>query len=91
MISNVIKKINSKGELHNDNGPAVEYEDGTKEWWYNGKRHRIDEPAVIESDGGKEWWFFGMRHRDDGPAIIYPDGGYTHLDRAYDGKKDKSE
>ncbi|MEE2967121.1 MAG: SDR family oxidoreductase [Verrucomicrobiota bacterium] len=23
--------------------------------------------------------------------IIYPDGGYTHLDRAYDGKKSKSE
>jgi len=75
MISNARKVYNSFGKLHNEKGPAVVYDDGTKEWWYDGKRHRLDEPAVIESNGCKEWWFFGLRHREDGPAIIYPDGG----------------
>ena len=28
------------GELHREDGPAVEYVSGTKHWYLNGERHR---------------------------------------------------
>ena len=55
--------------LHREDGPAVEYSDGTKEWWVNGKPHRTDGPAVEFHDGHKEWWLNGSPHREDGPAV----------------------
>jgi len=61
-------------ELHNPYGPAVEYADGDKVWYLNGKRHREDGPAVEDADGDKSWWINGKRHREDGPAIEYADG-----------------
>lgn len=30
---------NSKGQLHNLDGPAIEYGSGHKEYWVNGKLH----------------------------------------------------
>lgn len=71
------------GQLHRDNGPAIEipksewgkrYEWGEKryEWFINGRRHRIDGPAVESESGYKEWWVNGKRHRIGGPAIEYP-------------------
>ena len=30
-----------EGNLHRDNGPAIEYINGNKEWWVEGLRHRI--------------------------------------------------
>jgi hypothetical protein len=63
--------------LHRDDDlPAIEYADGGKEWWVNGKRHRDgDKPAVETFDGRKEWWFNGKRHRDRRePAVIWPKG-----------------
>ena len=42
--------------LHRDDDlPTVEYKDGTKEWYQNGKRHRLDGAAVEYSDGTKAW------------------------------------
>lgn len=32
--------------LHREDGPAIEYEDGTNEWYINNQRHRIDGPAI---------------------------------------------
>lgn len=29
---------NEKDQLHRENGPAVEWVDGHKEWWVNGKK-----------------------------------------------------
>ena len=46
-------------KLHRENGPAVEYGDGTKDWFLNGKRHREDGPAVEWADGTKEWYLNG--------------------------------
>jgi hypothetical protein len=60
---------NSKGELHRENGPAVEKADGHKEWWVNGLYHRVDAPAVERIDGGNCWFLNGVRHRDNGPAL----------------------
>jgi len=63
-----------KGELHRDDGPAVECWNGTKHWVKEGKSHRTDGPAIEFSDGTKEWYFEGKEHRIDGPAIEYADG-----------------
>ena len=42
------------GQLHREDGPAIEYVSGTKEWWLKGKLHREDGPAVEWADGSKE-------------------------------------
>jgi hypothetical protein len=65
---------NIKGEIHRDNDlPAIEWYDGSKEWFINGKLHRDnDQPAVEYSNGNKMWYQGGRIHRDnDLPAIIY--------------------
>ncbi len=46
--------------LHRKNGPAVEYADGEKRWYLNGKCHREDGPAVEYAYGSKEWWLKGI-------------------------------
>ena len=33
---------NAMGQLHRDDGPAVEWSNGTKSWYQNGLRHRTD-------------------------------------------------
>jgi hypothetical protein len=43
---------------------TVEYEDGTKVWYLNGKLHREDGPAVESTDGSKAWYLHGERHRE---------------------------
>ena len=60
--------------LHRVGGPAVEWADGDKSWWLNGKLHRQHGPAVEYLNGTKEWWLNGNIHRTDGPAIEYADG-----------------
>ena len=45
--------------LHRENGPSVEYTDGTKYWHQNGRRHRTDGPAVEWYDGDTEWYING--------------------------------
>jgi hypothetical protein len=32
-----LEYFNTAGEFHRDDGPAVEYADGTKEWWLDGE------------------------------------------------------
>ena len=46
-------------KFHRIGGPAVEYFDGSKEWFENGKQHRIDGPAVEGNDGTKDWYYKG--------------------------------
>ena len=59
---------------HREDGPAVEYADGDKFWYINGKRHREDGPAVEYANGTKYWCINGKLHREDGPAVEYTDG-----------------
>ncbi len=61
--------LNKKGERHREDGPAVIWDSGRREWWLNGKLHRIDGPAIETADGSKEWWVNDERHREDGPAV----------------------
>lgn len=44
------------GRLHREDGPAIEWADGSNEWWLNGKRHREDGPAVEFWCGEKHWF-----------------------------------
>jgi len=49
-------------------------DDGTREWFQNGKLHRLDGPAFEDADGYKSWYQNGKRHRLDGPACEYANG-----------------
>jgi hypothetical protein len=60
--------------LHRTDGPAVEYTNGYKAWWVDGKRHRLDGPAFEWFDGHKEWYVDGKRHRLNGPAYERANG-----------------
>ena len=59
---------------HREDGPAVEWANGTKYWWLNGELHREDGPAIEWANGTKYWWLNGELHREDGPAIERVDG-----------------
>lgn len=36
----------AKGNLHREDGPAVEYASGSKEWWLDGKMVRVEHPRA---------------------------------------------
>lgn len=65
---------NEKDKLHREDGPACEYVNGSKYWFFNDKLHRVDGPAIEWSNGDKEWYVNGKLHRDDGPAIEWSSG-----------------
>jgi len=50
-----IRWYNDKDQRHRLDGPAVEYADDSKSWFFNGKLHRLDGPAVECADGSKAW------------------------------------
>ena len=89
MLYNKFEYKNSIGVLHRRGGlPAIERENGTKEWWVNGKLHRRGGlPAIDCVNGSKEWWVNGKRHRDGGlPAIEWRRidlSLYIHIDRMW--------
>ena len=39
---------------HREDGPAIEYGDGDKAWYINGKYHRLDGPSSEYKNGYKE-------------------------------------
>ena len=58
---NKIWYLPSKGKsyFHRLDGPAIEWHDGTKQWFVNGERHRLDGPASEDENGSKCWWVDG--------------------------------
>jgi hypothetical protein len=66
---------NSAGDLHRDEGPAVEFVDRSEQWFQDGLCHREDGPAFITARGTRKWAINGRLHRTDGPAIEWSDGG----------------
>lgn len=56
---------NVSGQLHRLDGPAVEYNDGHREWCINGQLHRTDGPAIEWPDGRKEWFLRGVELTPD--------------------------
>ena len=81
--------FNSNGKLHRLDGPAIEWNDGSKFWYRHGQLHREDGPAVEHADGSKYWYRHGQLHRLDGPAIEWNDGSkFWYLDdKEYTEKK----
>ena len=67
-------KVKSTSEIPKNFTGVVEYPNGGKVWYKEGKLHREDGPAKEYPNGHKEWWFEGKRHRTDGPAVEYSDG-----------------
>lgn len=47
--------VNDK--LHNDDGPAIVYSEGTTAWYKYGVCHREDGPAVEYSNGSKYYYY----------------------------------
>ena len=66
----------TNGELNgpDDDSPAIEYVNGTKEYYKKGRRHRLNGPAKIFSSGTEEWYTNGLRHCLNCPAVKYANG-----------------
>ena len=56
---------NDLGQLHRTDGPAVEYNSGSKEWYINGKLHREDGPAIEYSVDIKLWYLNGINYTEE--------------------------
>jgi hypothetical protein len=72
VYGNVYYKVN--GKLHREDGPAVEWCNGSHEWFQNHELHREGGPAIEYANGEKSWYQHGKHHRLDGPAVEMPDG-----------------
>ena len=57
--------FDEKNSFHREDGPALEFSDGAKEWYVHGKRHRIDGPAVEYADGTKYWYVHGKEYSEE--------------------------
>ena len=55
-ISSEEKRWYKNGLLHREDGPAVEFFNGTKFWYKNGDYHREDGPAIECPSGSKLWY-----------------------------------
>jgi hypothetical protein len=51
--------------FHREDGPAVEWLNGSKEWWLNGKIHREDGPAIEGANGYKYWYLNGVKYTEE--------------------------
>jgi len=71
---NCYKEWYLNGRLHREDGPAIEFPNGSKEWYLNGKRHREDGPAMEFPNGDKFWYLNGKLHRECGAAIEWDSG-----------------
>ena len=60
----------SHGKLHREDGPAMEWKDGTKIWYLNGKRHREDGPACELANGSKSWYLNGKKYTEEEYVMI---------------------
>ena len=57
-----IRYYNAQGQLHREDGPAVERTNGVRGWYRNGEIHREDGPAVEYPDGRVRWFLNGRRY-----------------------------
>ena len=44
---------------HREDGPAIEWADGTTHWLLHGRLHRDDGPAIERANGDKHWFLNG--------------------------------
>lgn len=62
-------KVNAVEEIPSNYTGIVEFANGTKNWFKDGKVHREDGPAVEWANGDRGWYKNGEPHREDGPAF----------------------
>ena len=51
---------NEQGLFHREDGPAIEYTDGAKEWRQYGKLHRLDGPAIDYDIKNRMCYIYGV-------------------------------
>ena len=61
VFKNSVEWRNLDDQLHREDGPAIEWADGSKEWYRNGQLHREDGPAIEYKSGTEEWYLFGVQ------------------------------
>lgn len=59
------KEWHLDGQLHREDGPAIEYVNGAKRWYIKDKLHRTDGPAVEDADGDKKYFLGGKEYSFD--------------------------
>ena len=74
-----IEYRNDQFLIHREDGPAIEWSDGEKHYYINGKLHRENGPAIYWEDKYKQYYMKkyyinGFLHNEDGPAVELPDG-----------------
>jgi hypothetical protein len=62
--------LNKVGQLHRDDGPAIEYADGGKAWYLNERLHRVDGPAIERIDGYTAWYVDGLQITQKQIAVL---------------------
>lgn len=55
------------GNLHREDGPAVEFLNGTKEWYLKGKLYWVDGPAIERTSGQQDEYFI------NGAEVVFAD------------------
>jgi len=70
----VTRHFNENGELHQEDGPAIEVILNTAVWYKADNLYGIDGPEYFNVFDRKEWWVNNKRHRTDGPAVEWADG-----------------
>lgn len=70
---------NAEGFVHRVGAPAVINEDGSKEWYFEGRPHRdgglpAEEPGLHSIVKRRTYYVHGALHRIGGPAIDYSNG-----------------
>lgn len=58
-LSLIYSHKDSEDRYHKLDGPAVEYNNGTKKWFIHGKLHREDGPAIIWNSGNVLYFLNG--------------------------------
>ena len=64
-----LRYYNSEGKLHNDNGPAVVFIDGTELYYDNGLINNLKGTAINSVDGSKIYYVKGNLHNEREPSI----------------------
>ena len=53
------------GQLHREDGAAIEYAYGSRCWYLNGELHREDGPACEFTYGTREWWLNDVEYTEE--------------------------
>lgn len=61
----------TRSVYHREDGPAVEWFDGSYAWYYHGSLHRIGGPAYKTVLGNLYWYRNGYKHNPSGPAVVF--------------------